>query len=92
MKTIGWCPTCRCPGQRGRTAPAVVLDPFAGSGTALAVARDLRRHAVGVELNPAYVALAAERLRQEVLWTAPPTPTERAVTPAEAPTRQGELL
>lgn len=58
---IGWTPGCRCRGQRGQTAPCVVLDPFAGSGTTLAVARALGRQAVGVELNPDYVAMAARR-------------------------------
>jgi len=40
----------------------VILDPFAGSGTTLAAARDLGRAAVGIEMSPAYVALARERL------------------------------
>jgi site-specific DNA-methyltransferase (adenine-specific) len=40
-----------------------VLDPFFGSGTVGLVAQELQRQYVGIELNPAYVALAAERLR-----------------------------
>lgn len=39
-----------------------VLDPFAGSGTTLAVAARLNRHAVGCELNPEYVRLARKRV------------------------------
>ena len=39
-----------------------VLDPFAGSGTTLAVAATLERNAVGCELNPDYVKLAYERI------------------------------
>lgn len=39
-----------------------VLDPFAGSGTALAVAAELGRNAVGCELNPDYIALAERRI------------------------------
>ena len=37
----------------------LVLDPFAGSGTTLAVARRLHRHYRGIELSPEY----AERVR-----------------------------
>ena len=39
-----------------------VLDPFAGSGTTLAVAVGLDRLAIGCELNPDYVALARKRI------------------------------
>jgi DNA modification methylase len=45
----------------------LVLDPFAGSGTVLAVAKHLNRQAVGIELNQDYIALAERRLIQEVL-------------------------
>lgn len=40
----------------------VVLDPFAGGGTTLAVALAEGRSAVGIDLNGAYVREAAERL------------------------------
>jgi DNA modification methylase len=43
-------------------ADRVVLDPFAGVGSALLAACATGRHAVGVELNPDYVALARRRL------------------------------
>ena len=39
-----------------------VLDPFLGSGTTLAVAKQHGRNGVGVELNPEYVALAQQRI------------------------------
>jgi DNA modification methylase len=40
-----------------------VLDPFAGSGTTLAVAAELGRNAIGCELNPEYIALAEQRIK-----------------------------
>ena len=43
-----------------------VLDPFAGSGTTLAVALSLGRSAVGIELNPEYVQLAERRIAEAV--------------------------
>jgi len=45
----------------------VVLDPFAGAGTTLAVAKRLGRKAIGIELNAEYCAMAIDRLRQDVL-------------------------
>ena len=39
-----------------------VLDPFAGSGTTLAVAAELGRNAIGCELNPEYIELAERRI------------------------------
>lgn len=40
----------------------LVLDPFLGSGTTLAVASQLGRRGVGCELNPEYVKLAQDRI------------------------------
>jgi DNA modification methylase len=39
-----------------------VLDPFAGSGTTLAVAAELGRNGIGCELNPEYIELAEQRI------------------------------
>ncbi|MCI0583088.1 MAG: site-specific DNA-methyltransferase [Chloroflexi bacterium] len=41
--------------------PAVVLDPFAGSGTTGLVARELGRRAILIDLNPDYVRQAIVR-------------------------------
>ena len=43
----------------------LVLDPFLGSGTTLVAARDLKRNAVGFDLQERYVRLAEERLNLE---------------------------
>lgn len=66
--TTGFTPACRC--DAGVTSP-VCLDPFAGAGTTLLTARDLFIRSIGVELNPAYCALAASRLTQGVLALQP---------------------
>jgi DNA modification methylase len=39
-----------------------VLDPFVGSGTTCMVARQKSRNWIGIELNPAYCALALKRI------------------------------
>lgn len=39
-----------------------VLDPFAGTGTTLAVAVSLGRKAIGIEAKPEYVEMAKERM------------------------------
>ena len=44
---------------------ALILDPFVGSGTTLRVCQHLERIGTGIELNPEYIALAAERLKTE---------------------------
>jgi DNA modification methylase len=59
VRATGWEPSCKC---GAGVVPCVVLDPFLGSGTTVAVARELGRHGVGCELNPEYAALARERI------------------------------
>ena len=42
----------------------LILDPFVGSGTTGLVARKLGRRFVGIELNPSYLTIAENRLRE----------------------------
>jgi site-specific DNA-methyltransferase (adenine-specific) len=39
-----------------------ILDPFLGSGTTMAAARDLGRNSVGIELNPNYLPRIKEKV------------------------------
>lgn len=77
-RTIGWEPGCSC--DAGEPVPCVVLDPFLGSGTTVAVARELGRHGVGCELNPQYAEMARERI---ALAERPLTSVRRGDGPGE---------
>ena len=48
-----------------------IMDPFAGSGTTLRVARKLGRKFIGIELNPEYAAMCERRVRADT-YTPPP--------------------
>lgn len=45
----------------------LILDPFNGSGTTTKIAKQLGRNFIGIDVNPAYTAIAEKRLRQEIL-------------------------
>jgi len=55
---------CLYPDTSAPTRPAVVLDPFAGTGTTVMVARALGRYGVGVDLSADYLRLARWRVWQ----------------------------
>jgi DNA methylase len=52
-------PACECSTE---VSPAIVLDPVAGTGTTLQVAKQHGRHAIGIELNAEYIGLIERRL------------------------------
>lgn len=70
---------CDCPQPDAPTRPAVVLDPFVGTGTTVAVAHHLGRHGIGIDLSADYLRVAHwrcndPRLRAKVLRVDPPKP------------------
>lgn len=56
MRLYTYAAAARFPGE-------VVLDPFVGTGTTCAVAKSMGRRYVGIDINPAYIKLAQERVR-----------------------------
>jgi len=71
--TTGWTPTCTCVTTNAQGAidllepiPCTVLDIFSGAGTTALVAAKLGRDAIGIELNPDYVAMSIKRIQGEL--------------------------
>lgn len=52
--------------KAGCPETGIVLDPFMGAGTTALVSRKLNRNYIGFELNPQYIAIANNRLRNEL--------------------------
>lgn len=62
-KTLGWRPSCKCDLSED-SIPGVVFDPFMGSGTTLAIARELGRQSIGIDISEDYCRLASYRIER----------------------------
>lgn len=80
-ETVGWS-DCGCDGADTRWRNGVVLDPFAGSGTTLAVATGMGRDAIGIDIDGRNVHLARERVG---MFLAEGTAAEAAAWLAQTP-------
>jgi hypothetical protein len=63
--TTGYAKACQC--ATNATVSGTVLEPFAGSGTTLAVAKRLGRKSIGIELSEQYCQLAVKRIQAVTL-------------------------
>lgn len=52
-ETVGWQKMCGC--KTEEVSPCIVLDPFVGSGTTVAVALQLGRAGIGIDLSEDYL-------------------------------------
>jgi len=62
VTTVGWSPSCDCGLE---PTPCTVLYPFSGAGTTALVAVRHNRKAIGIELNPEYVAMSEKRIYED---------------------------
>jgi DNA modification methylase len=81
-------PSCSCDAE---SAPAVVLDPFAGAATTGLVATRHNRDFIGIELNPEYVDLGRNRIRDDAPLLNVPTETPFEPEPVAALTVEDVL-
>lgn len=65
-QTVGWT-ECDCQCDNDNWRPGLVLDPFAGSGTTLAVATGHGRDAIGIDIDARNADLALQRVGPLIL-------------------------
>jgi DNA modification methylase len=81
--TTGW---SDCPCEAPDYQPGIVLDPFAGTGTSLWVARQLGRRFIGIELSETYAEMARQKLGK---WWDPPNLAPRPAQAGQAEMWEG---
>lgn len=67
-QTLGWKPICDC---KAEFEPPIVLDPFSGSGTTGAVAKELGCRAILIDISQKYCSMSKKRVRQAINPTIP---------------------
>ena len=60
---------CACPTPDAPTTPAIILDPFGGTGTVAGVAKTLGRYGISNDLSESYNRLAIWRITQSGHFT-----------------------
>jgi DNA modification methylase len=80
---------CACPDTTAPTRHAVVLDPFAGTGTVPMVAHHLGRHGIGIDLSKDYLRLAEWRCSSD--YRARTKVRTRSGIPDPVPAAPGQL-
>ena len=78
IKFNGGYATCMCASP---TFPGIVLDPFAGSGTTLMVAKEMKRDYFGIELSDDYCSQVKARLEK----VGKPKTRKRTISKSPAP-------
>lgn len=61
-QTLGWRATCKC--LDAGVKPAVVLDPFCGTGSTLLAAKQLGCKSIGIDISSEYCKMSAGRIKQ----------------------------
>lgn len=56
--SVGWRPSCQCE-DAGEPTPAIVLDPFCGSGSTIVAAKKTGRIGIGLDLSLEYLSQIA---------------------------------
>jgi len=65
VRTTGWRPTCSC--RASEPVPALVLDPFCGSGTTGVVALKHGRSFLGIDVSETYCEMARGRIAESIV-------------------------